>query len=102
AQRQTHQVLLDAVAVALGASDSVSQSLADRATKPEAPPSPAILDQLRTGLQTTGATAADSHDSVELAEAIRSLAVRHGAPAVQHCIRLVESLRQLLDNVAGS
>jgi hypothetical protein len=102
AQRQTHQVLLDAVAAALGASESVSQSLAHRTVRPEEPAPPAILDQLREGLRTTGSTAADSRNSVELAEAIRVLAVRHGAPAVQHCIRLVESLRQLLDEIAGA
>jgi two-component system, NtrC family, nitrogen regulation response regulator NtrX len=36
---------------------------------------------------------------LRLAEAIRVLALRHGAPAVQHCIRMVDSLRALLDNV---
>jgi hypothetical protein len=30
------------------------------------------------------------------------LALRHGSEAVQHCIRLVESLRELLDAVTGT
>jgi hypothetical protein len=30
------------------------------------------------------------------------LAVRHGPAAVQHCTRLVESLRELLDTVTGT
>jgi hypothetical protein len=30
------------------------------------------------------------------------LAVRHGPPAVEHCIRLVQGLRELLDKVTGA
>jgi two-component system, NtrC family, nitrogen regulation response regulator NtrX len=98
AQRQTHEFLLNAVAVALGASETVSQSLAERtASRAEQPPPPAILDQLREGLRTSGGGAVDPAASLRLAEAIRVLAVRHGPPAVDHCIRLVESLRELLD-----
>jgi two-component system, NtrC family, nitrogen regulation response regulator NtrX len=98
AQRQTNDMLLDAVAAALGASDTVAQSLADRAPGlPEQPPPPAVLDQLREGLRTTGTTAIDPDLSLRLAEAIRVLAVRHGPPAVEHCIGLVEGLRELLD-----
>ena len=41
-------------------------------------------------------------ETLRLAEAVRVLAVRHGPAAVQHCIRLVESLRQLLDSVTGT
>jgi two-component system, NtrC family, nitrogen regulation response regulator NtrX len=102
AQRQTNQVLLDAVAAALGASETVARSLAVPATNlPEQPPPAAVLDQLREGLRTSGAAAVDPGDSLRLAEAIRVLAVRHGTPAIEHCIRLVESLRTLLDIQAG-
>src|SRR5262249_35404769 len=103
AQRQTHQVLLDAVAAALGATETVSQSLSGRAPgRPELPPPPAVLGQLGGGLRSpTGEAAVGASEGVRLAEAIRVLAVRHGPPAVQHCIRLVESLSGLLDSVAG-
>jgi hypothetical protein len=44
----------------------------------------------------------DAGASLQLAEAIRVLALRHGTPAVRHCIRLVDDLRNLLDTVTGS
>jgi hypothetical protein len=102
-QRQTNQVLLDAVVAALGASDHVAQSLADPAAsqRAEQPPPAAVMDQLREGLRTSGSSAAEAGAQLRLAEAIRVLAVRHGTPAVEHCAGLVESLRELLDKVAG-
>jgi ActR/RegA family two-component response regulator len=104
AQRQTHQVLLDAVAAALGASDSVTQTLrGNAAQRLEQPPPVAVMDQLRAGLSATAAAGIMSPDEcLRLAEAIRVLALRHGAPAVQHCTHLVESLRELLDAVTGT
>jgi hypothetical protein len=60
-----------------------------------------VLDRLREGLSATRGAAVNADDSVRLAEAIRVLALRHGEPAVQHCIRLVEDLRRLLDRVTG-
>jgi two-component system, NtrC family, nitrogen regulation response regulator NtrX len=102
AQRQTHQLLLDAVAAALGASETVSQSLAGhKADRAEQPPVPAVLDQLREGLRTTGAGAIEPGAGLRLAEAIRVLAVRHGPAAVDHCIRLVEGLQKLLDKYSS-
>ena len=83
AQRQTNQLLLDAVAAALGATDSVTQSLAQPPGRhPEQPPPRAVLDQLRQGLQETAGATVDAGDSLRLAEAIRVLAVRHGQPTV--------------------
>jgi ActR/RegA family two-component response regulator len=94
-QRQTHQLLLDAVAAALGASDQVAQSL-----RPEQPAPAQVLEGIRKGLQErTGA--AEAGLSVELAEAIRVLAARHGRPALAHCLRLVGDVRCLLDAVTG-
>ena len=101
AHRQTHQMLLEAVVAALGASEGVTQSLTGAATALEQPPPPAVLDQMREALSSTAGSAVDPGDSLRLAEAIRVLALGHGRPAVQHCIRLVESLRQLLDQSAG-
>ena len=102
-QRQTNQVLLDAVASALGASDHVAQSLSGPAPAQsvEQPPPAVVMDQLREGLQTTGTSAAEASAQLRLAEAMRVLAVRHGSPALEHCVRLVEGLRELLDKVAG-
>lgn len=100
AERQMHRVLFDAVESALGASDSMAQSLDGVAPRPEDPPPAAVLEQLKEGLD-AGANPVDSAATLRLAEAIRVLAVRHGPSAVTHCVRLVESLRHLLDEMAG-
>jgi DNA-binding NarL/FixJ family response regulator len=102
AGRQTQRVLLDAVAAALGASASVAETLRGKPDERlEQPPAPAVLEQLRQGLNATTPGNMPPEDSVRLAEAIRELAVRHGPAAVQHCIRLVENLRQLLDRITS-
>jgi ActR/RegA family two-component response regulator len=103
AQRQTRQMLLDAVAAALGATDSVAESLRVRASeRAEQPPPRAVLDQLREGLRMAAGPAVAAEDTLRLAEAIRVLALRHGPAAVQHCIRLVENVRGLLDGITGT
>jgi DNA-binding NarL/FixJ family response regulator len=101
AERQTHQVLLDAVGAALGASDTVAQSLRGAGPRPDEPPPPVVLERLRTGLRGLGGAAVDADATVRLAEAIRVLALHHGRPAVEHCTRLVEDLRRLLDTATG-
>jgi ActR/RegA family two-component response regulator len=102
-ERQTHQVLLDAMAAALEASDTVAETLRGAATpRRDEPPPDAIMDRLREGLRATGAPAGDADDTLRLIEAIRVLAVRHGPSAVRHCTRLVESVRDLLDGVTAS
>jgi ActR/RegA family two-component response regulator len=101
-ERQTHQVLLDAVAAALQASDSLSRRLRPEPGRQEAQPPPdAVLEKIREGLSRSETRTMDVDDSVRLAEAIRVLAVRHGQPAVRHCLQLIESLRTLLDGAAG-
>jgi len=100
AERQMHRVLFDAVEAALGASDSMAQSLAGAAPRPEDPPPDSVLQQMREGWEDRD-NAMDADATLRLAESIRVLAVRHGPAAVQHCIRLVESLRQLLDEMTG-
>jgi hypothetical protein len=103
AQRQMHQILLDAVAAALKASDTVAQSLPSTAEeRREQPPPRAVLDQLREGLSATAGAPVAADDTLRLVEAIRVLALRHGVPAVNHCIRLVENLSVLLDTVTGT
>jgi two-component system nitrogen regulation response regulator NtrX len=98
AERQMHRVLFDAIEAALGASESMAQSLDGLPPRPDEPPPAAVLQRLRQGLQDD---AVDADTTLRLAEAIRVLALRHGSPAVQHCLRLVESLRQLLDDLSG-
>jgi hypothetical protein len=88
------------VEAALGASDSMAQSLDGTGPRPEDPPPAAVLEQLREGLDSDG-DAVDAGATLRLAEAIRVLAVRHGPSAVTHCIRLVEGVRQLLDEMTG-
>src|SRR5262249_34541408 len=102
-QRQTHQVLLDAVAAALGASDSVSQSLrGSAAERLEQPPPVAVVDPPRGGPRPPPGGRVGADETLRLAEAVRVLALRHGPPAVQHCTRLVEGLRELLDQLTGA
>src|SRR5262249_49861076 len=102
-QRQIHQVLFDAVGTALGATAHVTDKLRGQpAHRLEQPPPAPVLEQLREGLRASAAASAAPEDPLRLAEAIRVLALRHGAPAVQHCIRLVESLRTMLDSVTGA
>ena len=102
AERQTHQVLFDAVAAALDAGESLAESLQGTAAeRPEEPPPAVVLDRIREGLHARPGAAVDADETLRLVEAIRVLAVRHGPAAVVHCIRLVESLRGLLDSVSG-
>ncbi len=100
AERQMHRLLFDAIEAALGASDLMAQSLHGESPRPEDPPPTVVLQQLREGLD-DGTDAVDADSTLRLAESIRVLAVRHGSSAVEHCIRLVESLRQLLDEMSG-
>jgi hypothetical protein len=103
AERQMHQLLFDAVDAALGASRSVAQSLQRTGSeRPDEPPSQAVMNRLREGLSANATATVDADETLRLAEAVRELAVRHGPGAVRHCIRLVESLRQLLDSVTGA
>ncbi|MGE3807958.1 MAG: response regulator [Gemmataceae bacterium] len=102
AERNTNALLLDAVAAALKASESVAQSLAGSASqRQEEPPPAAVLAELRAGLQASAA-GKDAGTTLELAEAIRVLALKHGDVALEHCLRLVRDLRRLLDAVTGA
>jgi ActR/RegA family two-component response regulator len=102
-ERQIHRVLFDAVEAALGASDSLAGSLrGTEAERMEQPPPAPVLDSLKQGLGTSADSLAEPEEIVKLAEAIRVLAIRHGAPAVSHCLVLVQNLRGLLDSVSGS
>jgi ActR/RegA family two-component response regulator len=99
AQRESQQMLVTAVEAALQASAAVSQTLQPAQTAPRADP---VVEQLRTGLAHRHGAPIPAADTVRLAEAVRDLAVRHGPAAVQHCLRLVEQLGELLDTVTGA
>jgi two-component system nitrogen regulation response regulator NtrX len=103
AERQTQQVLFDAVAAALAAGDAMTDSMRPpEAARPDEPSPAAVLETLREGLSGNRDAAIDADETVRLAEAVRVLAVRHGPAAVRHCVRLVESLRTLLDDVTST
>jgi hypothetical protein len=100
-ERQTQELLVDAVAAALRASDQVSQTLEGPASAPrlEEPPPPQVLEQIKEGLSSSAGDRQTAQLSVQLAEAIRVLALRHGKPALDHCLTLVHSLEKLLNEV---
>jgi ActR/RegA family two-component response regulator len=99
-QRTQQQMLFDALAAARGASEQVAQTLAEP-TRPttEQPAPPQVLEQLRAGLTSAAGDPALAQASLELAEAIRVLGVKHGVTALRHCRQLVDHLRALLDAV---
>jgi ActR/RegA family two-component response regulator len=100
AEKQTRQLLFDAVASALEASDRLSTSLLKGPDEMDGA-SPEILEALRKGLDGVPDKPTDARATIRLAEAVRLLAMRHGPTAVDHCIRLVEDLGRLLDGVTG-
>jgi ActR/RegA family two-component response regulator len=102
AERQAQQVLFDAVEAALGASDSVAESLRPSGPKPEDPPAAAILDRVRDRIASQPGAPLEGDDTVRLAETIRVLALRYGSSAVRHCLAMVEGLRRLLDEATGT
>lgn len=102
AEHQTQRMLFDAVAAALRVGDEVSQTLrVSGSLKPEDPPPSDVLEQLQAGLRGTTADL-DSRAMLQLAEAIRVVSLRYGSSALEHCTRLVESVRQMLDEVTGT
>ena len=97
-QKQTHELLLEAVAVALKASDGMAASMSSAAAPP---PPDEVMACLRAGLQHAPPAGALNESSLRLAEAIRALAARHGEPALDHCLSLVRQVHDLLDRTAG-
>ncbi len=98
-ERQAREMLVDAVGAALGAADFVTESMSAKAVDP---PPAEVLDTLREGLRAFPESPLAAEDTLRLAEAIRVLALHHGRPAVEHCTRLLEDLRRLLDAATGS
>ncbi|MBY0230038.1 MAG: response regulator [Gemmataceae bacterium] len=82
--------------------DALAQAQAIGAQVGGADPGPALRAAVQSSLEGNPAAALTPDGTVRLAEAIRALAVRHGEPAVEHCLRLVESLAALLDTATGA
>jgi two-component system, NtrC family, nitrogen regulation response regulator NtrX len=97
AERQTHRLLFDAVDAALTATTGVTDLLA---TSVEAPHE-VVLESLREGLGEDANAIASPDTTLQLVEAVRKLAVRHGPLAVDHCVRVVSDLGKLLDGITG-
>jgi ActR/RegA family two-component response regulator len=97
AERQSHRLLFDAIDAALQATTGVTEMLS---ATPEAPP-PAVIERLKQGLAEDANAVADPDTTLRLVEAVRSLALRHGPAAVEHCVKVVTDLRKLLDGITG-
>ncbi|HVK16995.1 MAG TPA: response regulator [Fimbriiglobus sp.] len=103
AERQTQRLLFDAVQAALTSSENVTRTLAYASeARPEEPPPADVLERLKQGLAADPNAVTDADTGLELVEAVRVLAVRHGPQAVRHCVTMVEDLRKLLDGITGA
>jgi hypothetical protein len=104
AERQRHAMLFDAVGAALGATEKLATSPAPDtpSQRLEQPPSAEVMECLREGLNAPLGGTIDPESALELAEAVRVLALRHGPAAVKHCTRVIQSLRETLDSMMGN
>ncbi|MBP3954662.1 response regulator [Gemmata sp. G18] len=100
AERQTHKLLFDAVDAALQATAHFSD--APMLSSDAAVPLPSVMARLREGLGADSNATAPPETTLRLVEAVRTLAVRHGPSAVEHCVKVVNDLRELLDEITGS
>lgn len=98
AERQTHKLLFDAVGAALEA----TAHLTDMPAGQDQGPPPSVMARLKEGLGADSNATADPDTTLRLVEAVRALAVRHGPGAVNHCVKVVNDLRKLLDELTGS
>lgn len=95
AERQTQRLLINAVEAAL----KVSEKAVGVGESDSLPAE--VMNQLRDDLNRTANRVVDAETSLELAEAIRELAVRHGSSSVKHCLKLVGDVRAMLDELSG-
>ena len=100
AERVARRTLFDAVAAALDATQRLAAEAGPPGPRDVEPPPAAVLDRLRADLESARSPVVGGESALRLAEAVRELAVRHGPPAVEHCIRLVNSVRELLDGLS--
>jgi two-component system, NtrC family, nitrogen regulation response regulator NtrX len=98
AERQTHRLLFDAVDAALEATAHLGEQ---PAPPPDEAPPPAVMARLKEGLGADANAIADPDTTLRLVEAVRALTVKHGPSAVEHCVKVVNDLRKLLDEITG-
>ncbi len=101
AEHQTHRLLSDAMSAAMHVGDEVARTMSPISGGTDAP-TDVVLEQLQRGLREGQDGGPDAQTTIRLAESIRVLAVRYGPSAVDHCLRLIEDLRRLLDEVSGT
>jgi ActR/RegA family two-component response regulator len=99
AQQQTHAMLLEALGAALAVSEHLVPAESSPADQP--PPEP-VLTQLRESLEQSVLEVVPPEQSLRLAELLRSIAVRHGSDAIDHCIQLLEGVDRLLRMVTAT
>ena len=101
AERQTQGLLFGAIEAALAASAGVESALT---SGPGSAPGvgAAVMARLKADLAGDPNALADAGTTLELAEAIRALAARHGPDPVRHCLKLVTDLHRLLDTLTGA
>jgi len=97
-EKHTRSLLFDAIAAALEASRPHEDGTADEGGDTIGGP---MMESIRRNLAEMPGSVLDSEASIRLSQAIRSLASRHGDPAVRHCQKLIDSLLELLDRAAG-
>jgi len=100
AEQHARRTLFDAVAAAL---ESTQRFVADDALSSPTineHPSTVMLDRLRSDLASAKSGNVDGEVTLRLAQAIRALAETHGPAAVEHCVRVIESVQAMLDEVA--
>jgi hypothetical protein len=105
AESEAHRLLAAGLEAALEASTSITETLAQPTGEPSparaAPPPAPVLDRLRQGLHQAALTGRAGDQSLELAELIRELSVRHGPDALRHALDVLRSLDRLLRRATG-
>jgi two-component system, NtrC family, nitrogen regulation response regulator NtrX len=97
AERQSQRLLIETVEAALGASESLAATM--QSGSPSAGGGAAgaeALNSLRENLQKQLAPGVESDEVVRLLQAIRAMAATHGAAAIRHALRVVDSTSTLL------
>jgi two-component system, NtrC family, nitrogen regulation response regulator NtrX len=86
-ERHTYKTLFDAVEAAMHATESMKGEVIAES----------VRVSLRQDLHQPGSSIGGAA-VLELAEAVQSLAVKYGEPAVRHCRQLIDSVAKLLDS----
>jgi hypothetical protein len=80
---------------------SATTGVTDLLSSTDELPKDTVLERLREGLGEDKNAVAPADTTLQLVEAVRTLAIRHGPQAVDHCTRMVNDLGKLLDGISG-